>query len=322
MISTPRLTDMISALCVWLAALGLVPGTAEAFGSIRYLGQHAEHEQITRMALGEFEPLTLDELAGKPGRLGALESPDNPFRGLTSLSEAHCDNGDYLDSSHIPGAKIYPKPQATARKQLEACRSWIFKWLNQAVTEAAPLLKDMSNKPRARCRFDGKSQDAKCRVLEALGIALHASQDFYSHSNWVDQSADTPINAENPPGLANEGRAPWLDPRSNTPFPDGLISGCYEGFPENFYCTHDGVLSIRHSALSKDNGLIDKGKGDTPRGRVKSNFSRAVAAAAADSKDKWAYVKERLIHIHGQASGARIICVLTHDTPATCPPAG
>ena len=40
------------------------------------------------------------------------------------------------------------------------------------------------------------------RAEEDLGILLHASEDFYSHTNWVDQPDSTqPIGVENPPGL-------------------------------------------------------------------------------------------------------------------------
>ena len=82
------------------AALLMGPLPALAFGTINGLGQNAEHERITRQGLASFRlgALTLDELAGKKGTFGAVGAPDRPDRGLMSVSAAHCDNGDWLES--------------------------------------------------------------------------------------------------------------------------------------------------------------------------------------------------------------------------------
>src|ERR1700750_849593 len=89
------------------SALTLAPQSAFAFGTVRALGQHAEHEQITRAALPDIQPQTLDQLAGRNLRFGAVGAPDNPLRGLTDTAAAHCDGGDYL---HLP-ANVAPYPQ-------------------------------------------------------------------------------------------------------------------------------------------------------------------------------------------------------------------
>lgn len=42
----------------------------------------------------------------------------------------------------------------------------------------------------------------------------------------MDQPAAGPITTANLPGLGKSGRSAWLDPRKESPYPDGLISGC------------------------------------------------------------------------------------------------
>lgn len=300
-----------------LSALGLalglgVAGEACAFGTIRALGQNAEHERITRAALSDIGPLTLDELAGRRGTFGAVGAPDNPVRGLLSSLEAHCDGADYLatpDYGHAP---------AEAQRVLEGCRAWSFRWLEAAVTAAAPLAEPGAGNTTLECDFDGEDYTGKCAVLEYLGVALHASQDFYSHSNWVDRAGDGAVGPRNPPGLGNEGRAPWFDPRVEAAFPAGLISGCYDGFPEAYHCSG----RVRHETLNKDKGPIGAsgatGPGTTPRGAINGNFERAVAAAIADTRDKWAYFQERVMAVYGAGPGARIICAVRSDTPDGC----
>lgn len=87
-----------------LAVVTLTPGAA-GFGTLNKLGQNAEHEHITRAALGDFDPRTLNEIAGATGSFGAVGAPDNPVRGLLFSSEAHCDNGDYLDPGKVAGSQ-------------------------------------------------------------------------------------------------------------------------------------------------------------------------------------------------------------------------
>ena len=60
-------TFRISALLT--AGLAFAPIPAGAFGTINIAGQAAEHERITRLALGPmgFERYSLDEIAGKGG---------------------------------------------------------------------------------------------------------------------------------------------------------------------------------------------------------------------------------------------------------------
>ena len=64
------------------AVVCLTAWSAQAFGTANLLGQNAEHEKITRLALAGqgFERKSLDELAGKGGTFGAVGAPDNPAR--------------------------------------------------------------------------------------------------------------------------------------------------------------------------------------------------------------------------------------------------
>jgi hypothetical protein len=318
----------VTFVAVGLLALAAA-GATWGFGTISGLGQNREHERITRHALncGDaglgvtcFEAETLDELAGKSGAWGAVGAPDNPARGLLLSSEAHCDNGDWLPT---PG---YPHTQAAARANLIACRAGMNAHLDEGVRDASRLLDaagrvDDSQIPTFfSCAFNGRKSRAKCDVIEDFGLLLHASQDFYAHSNWVDHAEPGPITLENPRGLGNAGPAPWLDLRRDAPFPNGLITGCFDAVslvsPSRGCPGH-----VKHEHLNKDKGQIDPtiGAGTTSRGKVDDNFKLAAEAAIVDTRDKWATFRERLLTTYGVTRGARMICAITHDNPVrTC----
>lgn len=300
-----------------------------AFGTMRGMGQNAEHERITRHALACagaqstdcFQAASLDELAGGHGNFGAIGIPD---RGdLIAVNKAHCDSGDWLD---VPG---YPQTKAAAQAALQACRTWMLEKLAEAVRDAGKLVSDENMLRQSQveipCVFVGEIKGgAKCNVIEDFEILLHASQDFYSHSNWVDRpDASQPVGPTNPPGLGQAGRAPWLDLRAKSRFPDGLITGCFENIPEERHCNFGvGSMRIKHAFLNKDLGVIDPavGAGLTSRGKINDNFARAVAAAIDDTQDKWATLGEQLRATYGDLQGARLACAITHDHPLTaCP---
>lgn len=316
---------MTFALAV--TALLLVAPAAWPFGTVRGLGQNAEHERITRHALGCglltdaancFEAKSLEELAGGNDDFGAVGIPD---RGeLITVNKAHCDSGDWLD---IPG---YPHAQSEGQAALEACRAWMHQKLDEAVADAVALVdRDgnlRSDQVKASCVFVGQVKGkAKCNVIEDLGILLHASEDFYSHTNWVDQPDSTqPIGVENPPGLNRRGRAPFIDLRYDNPFPPGLISGCYEKPPEEKHCNYgpgDSLHRVKHLVVNKDYGTIDPaiGGGTTRRGSHDDNFAHAIEAAIDDTRDKWLTFRERLTQAYGARTGALMACAISHDDP-------
>ena len=285
----------------------LAGGPAWAFGTIHGLGQNAEHEQITRKGLASFAlgPRTLDELAGKRGSFGAVGAPDRPDRGLMSVSAAHCDNGDWLDT---PG---YPRSKGEANAVLESCRAYVFVSLDEAVTKSAALVAQnlaiREGETALGCRFNGRAAGAKCAVLEQLGMAFHASQDFYSHSNWLDPLRRPGLRIEDPPGMGQASPADWLDEaQSREQVPDGLITGCYEGFPESRHCAG----RVKHATLNKD------GKG-SPRGKG-GIYTLAMDVAAEDTRARWAWFEQRLIETYGMERGSRIACVVKSDDPKVC----
>jgi hypothetical protein len=305
-----------------LAILCFLAAPALAFGTIEGLGQSSEHEKITRLGLkaAGIGADTMNELAGERGAFGAVGAPDRPDRGLMSEAKAHCDGGDTM------GAPGYPQSAAEAEAKLTACRNFIFASLEAAVSAAGRIVPENTLSISRQeipeyipCVFDGSAGRAKCDVLEALGLALHASEDFYSHTNWVDQPGPGALTADNPAGLDNSGPAPFIDPTVKGAFPKGLISGCYDGFPESQHCFYNGDWArIKHAVLNKDEGPIDPatgatGPGTTPRGAINGNFERAVAAAAADAAAKWAWFGTELKARYGAARTTRTIA---SDHPA------
>jgi hypothetical protein len=306
-----------------MAAAGALAGPAMGFGTVRSsaLGQNAEHERITRQGMQDLlQAWTLSELAGENGTWGAVGAPDNPARGLMDEKRNHCDGGDWFDESG------YPQSRADAQRQIEACRAYIFAKLDEAVRDAGALVrKDSQGHWVARadqmpskandCSYLGVKGRAKCNVLEDMGLALHASQDFYSHSNWVDQSRPgKPVARDNPPGLGNREPAAWLDPaKPSEPFPNGLITGCYDGFPEAAYCNYGWTLKsrVKHSYLNKDGVGKD-------RSQFGDNHKRAFDAAAKDTYRKWMWLESQILATYPDGQGAKIICALRSDKASSC----
>ncbi|MEJ2814889.1 hypothetical protein [Caulobacter sp. CCG-8] len=293
----------VVAASILFAPQALVP-QAQAFGTIRSFGQNAEHERITRSGLAGFGfgPDSLSEIAGKNGTWGAVGAPDNPTRGLGGNKAAHCDGGDFFAS---PG---YPQSSVAAATELTRCRNYIYNNINAAVTDAAGLVKANlaldSTSTFGGCNYNGAKGRAKCNVFEDMGMAFHAAQDFYSHTNWIDAPRATPSIA-NPQGLNNTVPATWLSPTPVT-FPTGLISGCYDGFPEAFHCGG----RIKHATLNKDTAGAARGGGGA--------YARAMNVAALDTRAKWAYFESRLIAVYGAPRGNKMICVLKRDNPGSC----
>ena len=101
------------------------------------------------------------------------------------------------------------------------------------------------------------------------------------------------------------------------PFPTGLISGCFVAVPESLFCNEAGGRRVKHENLQKDEGQIEPtvGHGSTPRGRVDGNFARAVQAATADTRDKWALLQEKLVARYGAGRARLMVCAIVSDDP-------
>jgi hypothetical protein len=324
----------VKNLICLLALLSFIPAQrAIAFGTVNLLGQNAEHERITRHALGCrlqggpdanacFKDKALQDLAGRTGTWGAVGAPDNPTNGRTSDPKSHCDDGDFLAVSN------YPQSAQQAQVALQSCRNWMIINIDKAVDDASALVQnhrlvDKEIPTVFNCTFNYTRGRAYCNVLEDFGAALHASQDFYSHSNWVDQpNPSLPISITNPPGLAQSAPSSWLNLRNPSPaFPQGLMTGCFKGrLP-------DGVSEcpnrVTHFVLNKDKGVIDPaiGIGSTQRSIANpGNFSRAISAAIEDTRDKWSFLQEKLIAKYGVRDGGLMICALVNgpDYKSSC----
>ena len=112
-------------------------------------------------------------------------------------------------------------------------------------------------------------------ALHAFGRLLHAVQDFYSHSDWVERHLD------------EESIPVWdLDVKS---LPSGLVSGTWKlGFPKK--CS-SGTPS--HGELNKDNRNSSKGKVIVNSGphKGKSLFELAFEAAVRASIEQFDRLK-------------------------------
>ncbi|MFI9240718.1 CinY protein [Streptomyces sp. NPDC053079] len=332
-----RATLLLGAATITpLALLTAQAPPAQAFGTVNALGQHAEHERITRAALACapgtpsdgtcFEPRSLDQVAGHKGTFGAVGAPDTDE---VATPEAHCDNADFLAA---PG---YPRSREEATRQLQACVTKLQTRFAEGVAAAGGTLKpdgtiDAGESNLAKsCTFTlGLPGRNKCEAIEGFGRALHGVQDFYSHSNWADAAAgDRPLGKDNPPGLNLPGPSPLLAlstgrPPATSAVPRELTTGCFSLVPLG--CSK----RVQHSGLNKDNGLIDPATGatsgpTTARGKVGDNFDRAVQAAVADTRRQWSDFRAALTARYGKDRARSIGCALTHDDPARdCAPKG
>jgi hypothetical protein len=349
---------MLTEILAWgTLCLLAAPPPVYSFGM---LGPRAEHERITRVALacpskkttGDcFEPLSIDQLAGKDGFVGGVGSPD---AGENLVAAAHCDDADYLDHAKygIPGT--YSRSRSEATVALQECIAHVSSRFLKGVADANRLLDGKDNIMKREtdlgiaglspCDFRGPpsggfSGRAKCNAIEGLGRALHGVQDFYTHSNWVDEhDPSQPISRTNPPGLRMSGPSPLLNLRSAMSpaalaVPPELATGCFilrlsdqpdlSGEPA---CIEQG--RITHVTLNKDEGDISVVPGVsippvspltsnplTPRGRIARNFENAVQAAIADTRRQWGDFRAELVSRFGPKRASRMICALVKDKP-------
>jgi hypothetical protein len=347
------LAPAIGALVLALVLPVLLPAPdADAFGTVNGpLGQRAEHERITRIALGCapgapsdgscFEPTSLDQLAGTEGTFGAVGAPDSDQQILDP--RAHCDNADFLA---VDG---YPQSKEDAAANLQACIDHLRDAFNNGVEVAGPVLDEdgtvslVNTELITGCTFSlGLPGRAKCNVLQEFGRALHGAQDFYAHSNWADEAdPNQPISIVNPPGLNQQAPSPLLDMRAtgSVTAPEGFATG-FGDFKGAIVGGDDACPGdsgrITHACLNKDLEDIQPGAGvvvngqpvsglgsvsdpQTPRGQVGQNALKAVGGAILESRRQWQDFRAALIAKYGQERGQVMILVLTKDGPLTRP---
>lgn len=337
------LTLALLACALWWAP------SASAFGTTEPQG--AGHYQVTTAALACpsnpapsdnscFRPRSLRELAGDgkakllggylpivtSGYLGAVGKPD--IRQWDN-EQQHCDDIDYLPPDIAPS---YPQSLTLARLRLGSCLYYLADQFSRGVVAAGtmadgkPLLDlGQASIPTEGCDFNSaqSSTVAKCAAIEHLGAALHGTEDFYSHTNWVDQ-ATGPYTLINPPGLGENGTSA-LTSLDGTPnlialddMSDRFTGGCFsveekaDAFdyldPLNqcfqrvthYYLTKDDLNTVR----SQSNGGV--------------NYYRAFQSAVEDTKNQWADFEGALDSRYGTQLGGFLACLITHDTPLQC----
>jgi hypothetical protein len=176
------------------------------------------------------------------------------------------------------------------------------------------------------CSFNGKHGRIKCEVLQQFGYALHAIEDFYSHSNLADLNYTWPITWQNPPGIGSTILPQFWNMTIATGDPSllpnsTLSSGCY---PDS-----DCVKASRtaHEYLNKDKCDIDPLTGQvtnprTPRGQMLpggvSNAQLAVTMAIRQTRQAWSDLQQLIIQKEGSDRAARIICAIASDNPDSC----
>jgi hypothetical protein len=304
----------LPAITAVVAAGLMVPASAGAFGTINGMGQHAEHEKITKvLACGAddavqscFQDGSMAMLAGSDGTIGGVGLPDRVTE-IEGHPDNHCDDADYL-----PGAPYQRIEASRALSAIQNCVRLFGRHVEEAV-DAAGALADAGkiNFKQADatepCPWDLSrsvgieigTPSAKCKVVDGFGRALHAAEDFWSHTNWGDEANpdlpatlpggtdDAPVyNILNPPGLGHTDLVPFLRypvPRDTLPSIDdeldgnAPISGCDDSIDEVknkgikwLDKIHDTGITIdsckdrvKHSTLNKDKGLIDWRTGKT-----------------------------------------------------------
>ncbi|KAK4465906.1 hypothetical protein QBC42DRAFT_260637 [Cladorrhinum samala] len=349
----------VVALAGVIGIFGLVrPVTG--FGTINepvVLGQHNEHEMVTRLAFqcpsGQksdgmcFEPRSLDQLAGYHRDVMGVAVPGAGFNGAVGAPdtldpvpegpEAHCDDADFVD---IPG---YPQTRQKATANLQVCVDHMRARFRQAWVSAENLVDErnrirlgtveLANAFGGDCNFAFPSLQInylarpKCSTLEGFGRALHGVQDFYSHSNWADKTdTSKPISASNPPGLAMNGTAPFLNLRAIGPIPEdqvprNLTTGCF-AIPDSTPGTGSCTGRVTHNTLNKDHGVInldatfgEVGVFSLRAAVIPENFHNAVTAAVQASREAWGSLRDELRHRYGVVAGNLMICALVRDDP-------
>lgn len=138
---------------------------------------------------------SLTQLAGKSGLWGGVEIPDFPGgAGGPFTSRYHCDDADY--NIFPPGVVTkYPQSMSQAHAQLRECIKEVHYRMARAVQAARGMVmnqqavKGQDVIPSGWCKYatNVPQPNAKCAVIYQFGRAMHAVQDFFTHSNWADR---------------------------------------------------------------------------------------------------------------------------------------
>jgi len=287
-------------------------------------------------------------LAGTDGYFGGVGAPDRFAEAVLSSSDrAHCDNSDaWFPTSQGPFGS-YPRTFDQRAAGLRDCLRLLQKYVGVAVDEAGKLVSPNGqlDAPQSDlsedCNVDydpdlnpGETHDrgwAKCNALIAFGRALHITEDFFSHSNWIDQNPSS-LNIENPQGLHND---PSIVPNAlGYPRSDAeidafiaqtqVITGAYGSGLSN-RVKHNDYLNKDEGkgTINWTTGQIPFGdKGHSERSAAgfdgaNDNFQRAAKGAAYAAASMWADYRAGVFARYGADRGAKIWNALRNNTPWT-----
>lgn len=308
--------------------------------------------------------LVLRMLAGANGYFGGVGAPDRFYESvISSYDPAHCDNGDaWFPADRWPdNGGVYPQAQAQRTGALRNCLQLLQLYVSTAVEQAGRLVNPDGTVNAAQadlsedCNVDydpklnpGQTHDrgqAKCNVLIAFGRALHITQDFFSHSNWVD-STDDPVGPSNAPGLRNSAVPTSLPSILGYPRRDAQIDAFLASSPviTGAYptpsCVPDPQIPCRlpptrlyhDNVLNKDegDGKIDWTTASIPLGdgghskrasagmvRGEDNFQRAARSAALSSAALWTDFRAAILQAYPGRRGEMIWAAIRGRTPWT-----
>lgn len=272
---------------------------------------------------------------------------------------AHCTGGDYL-SAEDNEQKTYPVSRAEANSFYAECLAIMVSSMQKAVKAGDALVtgnekqgyqidknqmigsqscknyrqwKYVWNSERAKYEYipSGYQNDsrAKCQVLSSFGRQIHATTDFYAHTNYADQAVpNRPLGINNPPGLNQSepaalletyslwqaSKASDLDPiqapanyaaliqqvsQDAQRIPEKLTSGCWR-YSTDPYGKCDNRIS-EYTTMQKDTS------GDWRSYSVSGNFTRATTVAKADVRRQWEGLAQAFRDTYGEAKGNLIV---------------
>ena len=307
--------------------------------------------------------LVLRMLAGADGYLGGVGAPDRFYEAvISSYDAAHCDNADtwFPDDRWPENGGVYPRTRAQRSNAMKDCLELLQFYVRTAVEQAGQMVDSngRANSSQAdlsedcNIAYDPKLKpdethnrgQAKCNALISFGRALHITQDFFSHSNWVDNT-DTSPGPSNAPGLNNPAIYRYLPSVLRYPQSDAeigaflassqVITGayptptCMELKPE---CKLPPTRLFHDHGLNKDEGkgYIDWTQASIPSGdgghsarasagvlKGEDNFQRSARSAALASAALWADFRAGILTAYPGSRGRSIWAAIRGRTPWT-----
>ncbi|MBV9544065.1 MAG: hypothetical protein JOY61_06780 [Chloroflexi bacterium] len=182
----------------------------------------------------------------------------------------------------------------------DICDRWdkgLRQFLQQAVDASAP------KGPEKRELTDRQG------ALNAFGLATHAVEDFYSHTNWLELNL----------GQGTLGTAPLLGSQCDpAAFPGELQSGYFSVTSPPDGCPGTGIFGTGtpqppppfkycHAQLNKDDPNTSEGAKQAPDGTTYHVLARRLATTA--TADAWQALHERIVSKYGADQSTDAECL-------------